>query len=106
MAIKRAIVLSEVIEKHVTAVGHGWAEERQPERAFQKDADLIEIWGKHWRSHPEYRNWGITYNQWLTGALRRSVEDAMLNLPTGSRDKIGQLVRKRYKLEPEDQEIQ
>lgn len=102
MAIKRAVVLSEVIDKHVQQVGAEKAGSLPPERWYLKDADLTEIWGKGWKHHPEYVAWPITYALWVTGGLRRSVEDAMLCLPTESRDKVAELVRKRYKMEPDD----
>lgn len=103
MTIKRAVVLSEVISKHVHQVGPGRAAFVPLGRTGQKDADLVEIWGKHWRNHPEYRAWDITYDQWLTGALRRSIDDAMLNLPEASREKVAEMVRKRFKIEPEQE---
>ncbi len=100
MTVKRAVVLSEVIDQHVQAVGYEQAGATPPERAWHKDADMQEIWGKYWRNHPEYRAWDITYQLWLTGGLRRSVDDAMLCLPTESKDKVAELVRKRYIKEP------
>lgn len=101
MAIKRAVILSEIIDKHVQAVGHERAAVEPVVRTWQKDADLIEVWGKHWWNHPEFREWGITYDQWLTGKLRRSIDDAMLNLPQASREKVADMVRKRFKVSQE-----
>ena len=104
MTVKRAIILSQICADHLHHQGHDQAATTPPERWYLKDADLTDMWGRHWRQHPEYRAWPIVYQQWLGGSLRRSIDDTMRQLPEISRAKIEETVRKRYRLEPDDQE--